>query len=307
MVTFTMKNWWRNRDVILSLSLVCGLLAGNQAIWTRPLILPALAVAMTISLTGVRSDILRSRRELWLPALSGLLLNYVLLGGVLLGLSFLLIQENAIHQGFVLLVAVPPAIAVIPFTDFLEGNTGFSLLATVACYLGALIITPVIALAFLGTNFIEPWSLMVVIVWLIIVPVVLSRVLQWTSMARRLEPLKGAITNWSFFVVLYTLVGLNREVFLYRPSILVPVAVIALASTFLLGWLIEMAGGALKINRPTLTSLVLLGTLKNYGIAGGLALTLFGNKTAMPAAVSCVFMVVYIIWLNFKQRRSTPG
>ncbi len=36
-----------------------------------------------------------------------------------------------------LLVAVPPAIAVIPFTDFLRGNTTFSLLATVACYLGA--------------------------------------------------------------------------------------------------------------------------------------------------------------------------
>jgi BASS family bile acid:Na+ symporter len=302
-----MKNWWRNRDVILSLSLLCGLLAGNRAIWTQPLILPALAVAMTLSITGVRSDILWSRRELWLPALSGLLLNYVVLGGLLLGLSFLMIQEEAIHQGFVILMAVPPAIAVIPFTDFLGGNTGFSLLATVACYLGALIITPLIALGFLGTNFMEPWSLMVVIVWLIIVPVLLSRVLLWTSMARRLEPVKGVITNWSFFVVLFTLVGLNREVFLYRPAILAPVAVIALASTFLLGWLIEVAGRALKINRPTLTSLVLLGTLKNYGIAGGLALTLFSHKTAMPAAVSCVFMVVYIVWLNFKRRRSIPS
>jgi len=67
MMTITMKNWWRNRDVFLSLSLLCGLLAGNRAIWTQPLILPALAVAMTLSLTGVRRDILRSRQELWLP------------------------------------------------------------------------------------------------------------------------------------------------------------------------------------------------------------------------------------------------
>ena len=257
---------------------------------------------MTLSLTGVRRDILRSGRGLWVPALTGLLLNFVMLGGVILGLSFLMISEPAIQDGFVLLVAVPPAIAVIPFTDFLKGNTGFSLVATVACYLGALIITPLIALGFLGSGFVEPWSLILVIVELIVAPLLVSRILLWTSMARRLEPVKGAITNWSFFVVMYTIVGLNREMFLHRPLALVPVAIIALASTFLLGWIIEKVGRWRGLDRATLTSLVLLGTLKNYGIAGGLALTLFSRKTALPATVSSVFMIVYIIWLDFKKQ-----
>ena len=101
---------------------------------------------------------------------------------------------------------------------------------------------------------------------------------------------------------MYTIVGLNREMFLQQPLTLVPVVVIALASTFLLGWLIEKVGRWLHVDRPTLTSLVLLGTLKNYGIAGGLALTLFSQKTALPATVSSVFMIVYIIWLDFKKR-----
>ena len=297
-----MKNWWRNRDVIMILSVFCGLLGGDWAAWTQPLVLPALAVVMTLSTMGVRGDILRSLRGLWLPALSGLLLNYVMLGAVLLGLSFFLISETAIHDGFVLLVAVPPAIAVIPFTDFLKGNTGFSLLATVACYLGALVITPLIALGFLGTGFIEPRSLILVIVALILAPLLLSRLLLRTSLAPRLEPVKGAVTNWSFFLVMYTIVGLNREMFLQQPLTLVPVVVIALASTFLLGWLIEKVGRWLHVDQPTLTSLVLLGTLKNYGIAGGLALTLFSQKTALPATVSSVFMIVYIIWLDFKKR-----
>jgi len=122
-----MKNWWRNRDFILILSVFCGFLGGQGATWTKPLGLPALAVVMTLSTTGVRRDLLRSGRGLWLPAVSGLLMNYVMLGGVLLGLSFLMISDVAIHDGFVLLVAVPPAIAVVPFTDFLDGNTGFSL------------------------------------------------------------------------------------------------------------------------------------------------------------------------------------
>jgi BASS family bile acid:Na+ symporter len=42
--------------------------------------------------------------------------------------------------------------------------------------------------------------------------------------------------------------------------------------------------------------------MKNYGLAGGLALTLFSTQTSVPAAVSTVFMIIYIIWLNVKRR-----
>jgi BASS family bile acid:Na+ symporter len=148
--------------------------------------------------------------------------------------------------------------------------------------------------------------LVMVIVELIALPLLISRVLLWTSMAARLEPIKGTITNWSFFVVTYTIVGLNQELFLQRPLTLVPVAVIALISTFLLGAVIDRVGRSRGIDRSTLTSLVLLGTLKNYGIAGGLALALFSKTTAIPASVSSIFMIVYIIWLDLQKRRTSP-
>jgi BASS family bile acid:Na+ symporter len=301
-----MKRWWQNRDFILILSVFCGLALGQGATWTKPLVLPALALVMTLSTMGVKGEALRSAQGMWRPVLAGLLLNYVLLGGLLLGLSYFLISEAGIRDGFVLLVAVPPAIAVIPFTDFLKGNTAFSLLGTVACYLGALVITPLITLSFFGTGFIEPWSLIVIIAELILVPLILSRILVRSSAGRRLDAVKGTITNWSFFLVMYTIVGFNREFFFTRPVILLPVAVIAVTSTFILGALIEKAGRFMNVVRPTVTSLVLLGTLKNYGIAGGLALTLFGQKTALPAAVSSIFMIVYIIWLDLKKRRTEP-
>ncbi len=76
----------------------------------------------------------------------------------------------------------------------------------------------------------------------------------------------------------------------------------ALASTFFLGWGMEKAGAFLHLPDEVLTSLVLLGTLKNYGLAGGLALALFSKKTSVPATVSAVFMIVYIIWLELKLR-----
>jgi len=45
-------------------------------------------------------------------------------------------------------------------------------------------------------------------------------------------------------------------------------------------------------------------TLKKYGLAGGLALAFFSKNTSVPATVSSAFMTVYIIWLEFKGRRS---
>ena len=81
-----------------------------------------------------------------------------------------------------------------------------------------------------------------------------------------------------------------------------PVAAIALASTFMLGFLIEWIGTLLHISKDKLTSLCLLGTLKNYGLAAGLALSLFSKESALPAAVFMIIMMIYIAWLDFKMR-----
>lgn len=116
--------------------------------------------------------------------------------------------------------------------------------------------------------------------------------------------MKGPITNWSFSLITYTIVGLNQEMFLHRPLSLIPTALIVIASTFILGWLIEIVCKKfLRIPAETVTSLVLLGTLKNYGIAGGLALALFGKEVASPSTISAVFMIIYIIWLEWKLHR----
>jgi predicted Na+-dependent transporter len=95
-------------------------------------------------------------------------------------------------------------------------------------------------------------------------------------------------------------VGLNRETIIEQPSLLYPVAAIALTSTFLLGFLIAWIGTLLRISKEKLTSLCLLGTLKNYTLAAGLALSLFSKDTALPAAVFMIVMMIYIGWLDFK-------
>jgi BASS family bile acid:Na+ symporter len=110
------------------------------------------------------------------------------------------------------------------------------------------------------------------------------------------------LTNWGFFIVLYTLVGLNQETIFREPLMLIPVAAIIFVSTFLLGFLIELIGRLFKINEESLISLVLLGTMKNQGIAGGLAISLFTRESALPAAVSSVFLILFFMWLDIKRR-----
>ena len=297
-----MKGLLRNRDFIMMVALAMGLIWGGAAPWSERATLPLLMVVMTLATMGVSGSTFRSPKDLVAPALAGIVMNYLVLGGFLLALNALLIRDEALQSGFVLLAAVPPAVAVIPFTLFLHGDSTFSLIGTLGSYLGALVIMPVMTVVFLGSGFVDPGKLTMIMIELILLPLILSRILLRFKMAPRIDPLKGTLTNWSFFVLTYTIVGLNREVFLTNPLSLVSPALIAIASTFVLGWVIEGVGKAFRIPQKTLVGLVLLGTLKNYGLAGGLALSLFSRKTALPATVSAVFMITYIVYLQLMKR-----
>jgi BASS family bile acid:Na+ symporter len=135
----------------------------------------------------------------------------------------------------------------------------------------------------------------------IIIPLILSRVLVRTGAAKRMAKVRGPLMNWCFFLVIYTTVGLNRQVFFSQSLSLVPVAVLAVATTFLLGTAIERVGRFIKLDSKRIISMVLLGTSKNAGLAAGLALTLFGRETAVPSTVQTIFMLTYVILLDLRK------
>jgi len=297
----------KNRDFLLSLGLVLGIFANDLARFTQDLALPTLAVVMTLSTLGVSKAQFQNPQKLLRAALWGIALNYLLLSSLILAMSRIFEYDRPLYDGFVILAAVPPAVAVIPFTDFLDGDRAFSLLATMGAYLGALFIMPVLAAAHWQTDFISPFALLKIVLLLIVLPVAAAQALRLIGLSRRIEPVKGAITNWCFFLVTYTIVGLNSEFIRQAPGALFPVMAAAFFSTFGLGVAITLTGRILRVPRQRLQSMVLLGTLKNYGLAGGLALALFSQKTALPAVVSTTFMVVYIIWLGFLKRRTSDS
>jgi bile acid:Na+ symporter, BASS family len=295
----------QDRNIILLISVVLGLAWGGGAAWTEWLVIPALALVMTLSVMDITGDTLSSAGNIARSAFISILMNYLVLTGVILGLAYTLIRQKAFFTGFVIVAAVPPAIAVVPFTMFLKGNVRFSLLGSMGGYLAGLVLMPLIAIGFIGASFSSPLQLGIIAVELILAPLIASRLLLRLNLRASLQRAKGPITNWSFFLVSYIIIALNRDVLLKDTLSLVPVFFIAFATTIALGWVIEVCGRLLGLQRETIVPLVLLGTLKNYGLAGGLALALFDKPSAVPATVASVFMIVYIVYLELMMRRST--
>jgi bile acid:Na+ symporter, BASS family len=303
-MTFSLARLLNNRNFIFLMALALGFLWDTGAQYTQRLILPGLAVVMTISSMGISGNAFRSPKSLLSSAFMGIVGNFILHGVVLISLSALIIKDQFFWNGFILLAAVPPAVAVIPFALFLKGNIELALLGTIGAYLGALILTPLIALVFLGTGFISPMKLLLILGELIIGPLVASRILVATGLSKKIDPYKGPITNWSFFLVIYIITGLNRDIFIQQPLSIVPVAIIAILTTFVLGWTIEKIGNYFSVEKTTLTSFLLLSTFKNYGLSGALALVFFNPQTAVPGTVTSAVSILYFIWLEMRAKRN---
>jgi BASS family bile acid:Na+ symporter len=293
-----------NRNFMFLLAITFGLVLPQAAQWTKILMMPALALVMMLATINVSNDYFLNFRAIIKPSLAGILMTYVILSGAILLLSALLIGDHNLWIGFVLIAAVPPAVAVIPFTAILEGNVSNTLSGTVASYLAALLIMPLMFWIFIGTGFDDPYKLLRIMLLLIVLPLVLSRIILYFNWQDWLAPVRGLLTDWGFFIVLYSIIGVNRDLIFSRPLSIVPVALVVFATTFILGWTIQKIGVLFKMDKKNIISLVLQGTLKNQGIAGGLAIALFAKEAAVPSAVYSIFMILYIMWLDWRKSKT---
>jgi BASS family bile acid:Na+ symporter len=297
------KTLFRNTGFILALAFAIGLSLPQGAVKTSPAVTPLLALTMTMSVMHVSPRLFLDFGKVAHPILISLLLNYGVLTFGFIGLATLLIPEYELWAGFIMLGAVPAAVAVIPFTYNLEGDVDYSLIGTVATYLTALAMIPTISIFFLGVSIIQPEQLLIAMGQLIAIPLGLSQILRRTGIAQKLDKYRGSIVNWSFFVVVYAIVGLNRNAFLQEPLTLLRISVVAFLTTFVLSTIIGRVARSIDKDKANRISLILLGTRKNYGLAAAIALTIFSPRAAMPAAVAMVFSIGHFIWLTFRVRQ----
>ncbi|MCF8041697.1 MAG: hypothetical protein K9K65_05630 [Desulfarculaceae bacterium] len=292
----------RDRNFVFLSALVCGLAVGHGAQYTKSLVVPALAVVMTLATLSISGQVFRHPRVLIRPALTGLILSYLLQGGVILLLAWWLVDEPAYFQGLVVLAAVPPAVVVMPLAVVLDGDPDYSLVALSGAYLGGLVLIPLTFLAFFGGEHLFRHELFLIVLLLIAAPMAISRLILWRGWEGPIMRWRGGITNWGFFLALYTIVGLNRQVFLHEPLALLHLVFLAVASSILLGELVLWLARRRGVRLRRAKALMMIASMKNYGLASGLCLALFGSAAAVPTTVATIIFVPYLLWLSWRLR-----
>ena len=163
-------------------------------------------------------------------------------------------------------------------------------------------ILPGLILLLTGAEVFPFSKLILILIELIILPILFSRLLLFYHFHQSIISWKGTIINWGFFVVIFTVIGLNQKTFLEQPNILITVSLIAFTATFLGFILLNTVLKKMGINQKDRTSMILLGTIKNSGFAAALALTLFDETTSIPGAVFSAIYALYMIWLGAKHK-----
>ena len=285
-------NLLRNSAAVLTLAVVLGFFIPGPAHRYEFLIIPALFMMMAFSMAGIDLRVPRPKR-----AVIGFLLNYLLLSGFILALSYIL-EPEPLRQGFVVMAAVPPAVAIIPLAKLLDGDVGLALYSEALSYLASLLLMPAIIFFFTSKAGVGVWDTVKVVLLLIALPILASRHID----RLKIDPVLPI--NAGLFVVTYIVVGLNSDAI---TGELPGVAFIAVARTFFLGAMVYLAAALAGVDYPQRITYTLMGSFKNLGLTATVALLLFGPKAGIPAAFCILTETAFYILLSVLARRRGGG
>jgi len=269
--------------------LLIGLLTGGFPAYAREISQVMLVVATTFALTEISFIGISPRAEIrWFLLALGT--SYGVLGGLVLAFAAVA-PEPAIHDGWVLIAAVPPAIAVVPITSYLKGDTRRTLISLAILYLLGLLLVPAITYAFTHQS-VPLQDLVFQTALLIGLPILVSRPLRrW----RKVESFRVSAVCVSFCVLVIAIVGSTRATLLSRTDLLISLAVLSFVRTFALGSGILVVSRALRLRRAEQVAATAFSSFKNLGLTVVLAFSIFGPDATLPAVVS---LVLEIAWLG---------
>jgi BASS family bile acid:Na+ symporter len=279
-------NILRNSPGVLAASVVIALAYPDLAPFMEHLIMPVLLIMMTFSMMEIE---LKVRWE-FAGVINGFLLNYLLLSGLILVLASFL-SDTAFYEGFVVMAAVPPAVAVLPLTKLLDGDIDLSLYSEALCYLISLALMPAMIFMFTRKIGVSVLDTIEIIILLILLPLILSRYVR----KLRIDPVIPI--NLAFFAVIYTVIGLNRSA-LFGEGI-AEAAVIAVARTFIVGLAVYWVTGLIGVELPRRISYTLLASFKNLGLSAAVAILLFDPRAGIPSALCIITETAFYILFSF--------
>lgn len=281
----------RNSTFIFAISIILGFTLPGPAHYCEPLVTPALLVMMTFSLTEMDLRTQGDPRE----AMTGFALNYVLLSGLIILLSYTL-EDEVLRYGLVVMAFVPPAVAILPLTRLLDGDMRLSLYGETLCYVAGIFLMPGTIFIFTSRSEVSLQYVFETALLMILLPILLSRLARHI----RIDPVLPI--NIGFFLINYTVLGLNSSAIFEN---IVPLAAIAFARTFFIGTAIYFLAKLRGIEYPKRISYTLFGSYKNLGLAAVVSMALFGPKAGAPAAVCILGETMFYMLMSSVRNRAS--
>ena len=294
-------------NVIFLLALICGIILPQGLFLGKILILPALMVILTFTLLRFPRGFFRRPGPLLSALIRSNVMNYLVLGNFIILASIFLIHKQELWVGMVLIAAVPPSVAIIPLGNLFRVEKTSIFTGLAGAYLGALLIIPLIGLGFFKYIHLNYWTIILLILELILLPLALSRLAVDKAWDKIIEPYEETIIDYCSFIVFYTIIASSRNIILDWSSDLFVIALIAFVSTFFFAFALGKIGNYFYSHENKITFFLLLGTIKDCGLAGGIALILFNQEAALPSLIFAIFTFIYLNWLKYKMRHIIKG
>lgn len=286
----------KNSNIVFLCALFLGLIYPMPSAYLEDWIVFALIVVMIFSLTEVKftkfSKI--SIKEIIIT----FFINYIFLSGLIIALAYFLISDEQLYYGFIVMAAAPPAVAIIPFTKLLNGDLKLSLISNTSIYVLSIGLTPAILLLFAKTSDIDYSLAIITLLELIVLPMIISRFILENKYYLKVKKDINLVINIGFFIVIYTVIGLNQNILFTDLDILLMLSIIGFLRTFVSGMFLYKLCNILKINPKKNISYTLFGSYKNLGLSATLALLLFSAKASIPSAVCIVMETGFFILLS---------
>jgi len=297
-----------NRNTLFIFSVVCGLFFPHFAIPLKSFILFILGFMMTFSLTGLEMGAKIHFKEIIIPAIGTILLNYLILSGILILAAKIFIRDPDFYSGFILLAASPPGAAVIPFAFLFQGNVRYAVFGTLGAYLFLLIWVPFILQTFTHTTGIILGNVIELMIFIILIPFFISRFIIIKPFKKMTFNIRGKVVNLCFALIIYVVIGSNQHLLFLESNQLIKLFLILFLCTFGLSIIYEVVGRNLFpfTGYGTIVTHMMMISIKNSGFAIALALTFYGDKAAIPTLLNgiAVLLNLFIVSIRFSHKQT---
>lgn len=281
----------RDTRVFLVLPILVALFYPDFASALKEWIVPILFAMMFIPFLRVKTP--KFEKANFKFASKMFLLNYIIYFIVAFLISFI-VQDELLRTGVLLIAFMPPAVAIMKWVFFTEGDLEKTLFSQFLLYIAALIITPVMMWLFFRET-ISVYEVVKTLFTLIVLPFILTRPLQ-NKIKWDMRELLNIVTGLGTYIV----VGLNIKKVLADFVSFIPLVIVFTILIFGLGFGTYFYTRWKGISKKESIAYMLFSNSKNGNLALGFALLMFEPLVALPFVIIALVRTVFnffFIWL----------